>query len=315
MSVLPQVTIREVSLRDGLQSEKEFVPTDTKLELIEGLSHAGIEYLETTSFVSPRAIPQLRDAAEVMSRVERGRLKHEVMVPNLKGAQLAMDARADRLIVFVSASEAHNQANVRRSREESLADLESIFALAQDRQVPVSGIIAVAFGCPYQGKVPRTEVLKIAKLFTGLGADRVSLADTTGLANPKQVSEIVSCFQDELTDVSLGLHLHNNRGLAMANLYAGYMAGITMFDTSLGGIGGCPNVPQAAGNLATEDVVFLFDEMGVETGINLPRLIKAAQYLEEILRHPLPGQVMKSGPADSRLAAALCGVGQRMESA
>lgn len=306
-----KVTIREVALRDGLQSENEFVPTEKKIVVIDALEQAGVEYIETTSFVSPRAIPQLKDAADLMARVKRGRLKHEVMVPNLTGARRAIEAAADRLAVFVSASEAHNQANVNRRIGESLSDLDDIFRMAQNKKVPVAGIIAVAFGCPYQGKVPETEVLNIAKHFVDRGADRISLADTTGMANPAQVSNMVSCFKNQLPGISLCLHLHNNRGVAMANLYAGYLSGVSMFDTSLGGIGGCPNVPQAAGNLATEDVVFMFEEMGVDTGMDLPKLIKAARLLETILQHPLPGQVMKSGPADPQLAHELCGIAIR----
>jgi len=293
------VIIREVALRDGLQSEAAFVPTERKLALVRALAEAGVKHLETTSFVSPRAIPQLRDAAELMARVERGRVAHEIMVPNLKGAQQAINARADRLIVFISASEAHNRANVRRGIRESIDDLEAIFALASDHRVPVAGAIAVAFGCPFQGSVPRTDLLAIARHFTGHGADRITLADTSGLANPAQISDTVAFIRDRLPEVTVCLHLHNNRGIAMANLYEGYLAGIDMFDTSLGGIGGCPNVPRAAGNLATEDVVFMFEAMGVETGLDLPGLINAAHMLEEILQHPLPGQVMKSGLSDS----------------
>ena len=312
MDVASKVIIREVALRDGLQSEKTFVSTEDKLLLIQALSEAGVEYLETTSFVNPKAIPQLKDAADLMARVDRsGPLKHEIMVPNIKGAQLALKAGADRLLVFVSASDAHNQANVRRSVVDSLADLEAIFEMAREKSVPVAGAIAVSFGCPYQGRVPEADVLKIARHFVGCGADRISLADTTGMANPRQISKMVSFFKQELADVPLCLHLHNNRGVAMANLYAGYLAGISMFDTSLGGIGGCPNVPQAAGNLATEDVVFMFEEMGVDTGIDLAKLIKAAQALEKILQHPLPGQVMKSGPADPLLAHELCNIGRQ----
>lgn len=294
-----KITIREVALRDGLQSEKVFVPTEKKLELIRALAAAGVKYLETSSFVSPAAIPQLRDAAELMAKVKRGQLTHEVMVPNLEGARRAIDARADRLIVFISASEAHNRANVRRSIRESLADLDAIFALANDHRVPVAGAIAVSFGCPFQGPVPREDVLHIAKHFVERGADRITLADTAGLANPAQVADLVAFFKDRMPEIPFCLHLHNNRGVAMANLYAGYLAGIDIFDTSLGGIGGCPNVPQAAGNLATEDVVFMFEAMGVRTGLDLPLLIKAAHLLEEILEHPLPGQVMKSGLAST----------------
>ena len=296
MNMKGSVTIREVALRDGLQSEKAFVPTGKKLEMVEALHRAGVKYIETTSFVSPKAIPQLSDAAELMARVKREGLYHEVMVPNVTGAARALEAGADRLVVFVSASDAHNIANVGRSVKASLSGFGDVFGMAENENVPATGVIAVAFGCPYQGSVPRADVLGIAKRFTELGADRISLADTTGMANPSQITDMVSFFRKNLPDTPLCLHLHNNRGIAMANLYAGYLAGVTLFDTALGGIGGCPNVPRAAGNLATEDVVFMFQEMGVETGINLPALISAARTLENILGRPLPGQVMKSGP-------------------
>lgn len=291
--------IREVALRDGLQSEKDFISTENKLALIDALARAGARYLETTSFVSPRAVPQLRDAAELMARARREDIRHEVMVPNLKGARAAADAGVDRLIVFVSASEPHNRANVGRCISDSMAELDAIFYLAEERRMPVAAAIATAFGCPYQGRVPVSDVLAIAQHFVMRGADRITLADTTGMGNPKQVTETVSHFKKHLPDTALCLHLHNNRGIAMANLYAGYLAGIRIFDTSLGGIGGCPNVPQAAGNLATEDTVFMFESMGVDTGMNLSALIEASRLLEKILARPLPGQVMKSGLLES----------------
>jgi hydroxymethylglutaryl-CoA lyase len=295
MNDKPEVIIREVALRDGLQFEAGFVPTTDKLAIMDALASAGVNYLETTSFVSPRAIPQLRDAGQLMARAPRDRLCHEVMVPNLKGARSAADAGADRLIVFVSASEAHNRENVGRGIDQSLADLDATFQLAADRSIPVAGAIATAFGCPFQGRVPQTDVLAIARRFVSGGADRITLADTTGMANPRQISQASAFFSDHLPDTTICLHLHNNRGIAAANLYAGYLAGIRMFDTSLGGIGGCPNVPHAAGNLATEDVVFMFEAMGISTGMDLAALINAARLLEHILGRTLPGQVMKSG--------------------
>lgn len=289
------VTIREVALRDGLQSETALVSTEQKLALIRALESAGVRYLETTSFVSPKAIPQLADAADLMAQVARGRLVHEIMVPNYKGAERAVAAGADRLIGFISASEAHNRANVGRSIAASLADFDAVFPLARSHDVSVAVAIAVAFGCPYEGDVDRADVYHIARHFADRGADRITLADTTGMANPAQVADTVSFFTDRMPDVALCLHLHNNRGIAMANLYAGYMAGVDIFDTSLGGIGGCPNVPQAAGNLATEDAAYLFESMGIDTGFDISRLIDAAGLLETILGRQLPGQVMKSG--------------------
>jgi hydroxymethylglutaryl-CoA lyase len=309
MSVEERVILREVGLRDGLQSEAVFVPTEEKLKLVQALARAGVTVFETTSFVSPKAIPQLADAAELLDRVARRSLRHEIMVPNLKGAQRAIEAGADRLVVFISATDAHNRANVRRSVDESLKDLEAIFSIAGERDVPVTGVIAVTFGCPYQGHVPIEGVLSIANNFTRRGADRISLADTTGLAHPNQIRSVVGEFRHRLPEVSLCLHLHNNRGIASANLYAGYLAGVRMFDTSIGGIGGCPNVPQAAGNIATEDVAFMFEGMGVATGLELDELIRCAQTMEGLLGHPLPGQVMKSGPADPRRAREVCGIG------
>ena len=300
MKATPDIIIREVALRDGLQSEKRFVTTDKKLELIEALSQAGVTYLETTSFVSPGAIPQLRDAADLMGKAKRKDLFHEVMIPNARGAQAALGSGVDRLIMFVSASDTHNRANVGRGIDESLAAMPAIRELADEYEVPIAGAVATAFGCPFTGTVPIDMVLSITRQLIKNGADRITLADTTGMANPLQIKEISAIFKETFPDVTLCLHLHNNRGIAMANLYAGYLAGITMFDTALGGIGGCPNVPQAAGNVATEDVVFMFESMGVDTGIDLPALIDAACKLEKILGHMLPGQVMKSGPLNSK---------------
>lgn len=290
-----EVIIREVALRDGLQSEPGFVATSDKLRLIRALAAAGVVFLETTSFVSPRAIPQLKDARELMARVPRDLLCHEVMVPNLRGARAAADAGADRLIVFVSASGTHNRKNVGCSIEQSMADLGAISGLAAGGNMAVAAAIATAFGCPYEGRVDKSAVLAIARRFVHEGADRITLADTTGMANPKQITETVAFFKDHLPHTQICLHLHNNRGIAAANLYAGYLAGIEMFDTSLGGIGGCPNVPKAAGNLATEDVANMFEAMGVRTGMDITGLIRAACLLENILGRALPGQVMKSG--------------------
>jgi hydroxymethylglutaryl-CoA lyase len=281
------VFIREVALRDGLQSEDVFVPTKEKLELVRALRTAGIKYLETTSFVSPRAVPQLEDAAELMAGVPRKDLIHEVMVPNLKGAQAALNAGADRLVVFVSASESHNRANVGQSIERSMAELESVVQLAQERGVPTAAAIAVSFGCPYEGRVPFAKVLEISGALVQAGVDRVSLADTAGMAEPVSISEKCAAVSEHLPETGICLHLHNNRGVAMANLYAGYLAGVRMFDTSLGGIGGCPNIPRAAGNLATEDVAYLFEAMGVATGLDHARLLTASSVLERLLAHPL----------------------------
>lgn len=306
MAAAKKIRIREVAPRDGFQSWPEFVPTEQKLEVIRLLVAAGVREMETTSFVSPKAIPQMRDAAEVLAAVPRGGCIHGPLVPNLKGAALALDSGADQLVVVISVTDAHNVANVRRTVKESLADLKAIFELAREHGKPVAGAMAVAFGCPYQGDVPEDDVYRLAEAYISGGAASIILADTTGMATPPRVVRLVQGFSRRFPGVPYSLHLHNNRGTAMANLYAALEAGADAFDAALGGIGGCPNVPQAAGNLATEDVVFMLEEMGCDTGIDLMQLIAAAKRLEAILGRTLPGQVMKSGPRDPKLAAAVC---------
>ena len=306
MTTAQKILIREVGPRDGFQSWPEFVPTERKLEVIRLLVEAGVQEMETTSFVSPKAIPQMRDATEVLKGVLRTGCVHSPLVPNLKGATLALDSGADKLTVVISASDAHNRANVRRSIEESLSDLRAIFDLARRHGKPVVGAMAVAFGCPYQGDVPEDDVYRLADAYISGGAESVVLADTTGMATPHRVVRLVKGFAQRFPDTSYSLHFHNNRSTAMANLYAALEAGADTFDAALGGIGGCPNVPQAAGNLATEDVVYLLEDMGCDTGIDLIKLIAAAQRLEAILGKMLPGQVMKSGPRDPKLSAAVC---------
>ena len=307
MTTAQKILIREVGPRDGFQSWPEFVPTERKLEVIRLLIEAGVQEMETTSFVSPKAIPQMRDAAEVLAGAPRTGCVHSPLVPNLKGATLALDGGADKLAVVISASDAHNLANVRRTINESLSDLRAIFDLARQRGKPVVGSMAVAFGCPYQGDVPEDDVYRLADAYISGGAASVVLADTTGMATPPRVVRLVKGFARRFPETPYSLHFHNNRGTAMANLYAALEAGADTFDTALGGIGGCPNVPQAAGNLSTEDVVYLLEDLGCNTGIDLMKLITAALRLEAILGRTLPGQVMKSGPRDPKLAAPVCG--------
>ena len=309
MTAMRKIRIREVGPRDGFQSWPEFVPTEQKLEVIRMLIDAGVQEMETTSFVSPKAIPQMRDAAEVLAGVPRAGCIHGPLVPNLKGATLALDNGADKLVVVISASDAHNLANVRRTINESLSDLKAIFELARQHGKPVVGSMAVAFGCPYQGDVPEDDVFRLADAYITGGAASVVLADTTGMATPPRVIKLVKGFARRFPETPYSLHFHNNRGTAMANLYAALEAGADTFDAALGGIGGCPNVPQAAGNLATEDVVYMLEDMGCDTGIDLMKLITAAQRLEAILGRTLFGQVMKSGPRDPKLAAAVCRIG------
>jgi len=308
MGLPSKVKIREVAPRDGFQSLKVFLPTEKKLQIIEAMAHANVKEIETTSFVSPKAIPQLKDAGDLMTKVPRHSIAHAALVPNLRGAKDAIAANIDHLVVVISATEAHNQENVRRSINESIADLDAIFMLAQGNDTPVIGSVSVSFGCPYQGDVPEKDVFKVVDAYTSRGATSIILADTTGMATPNRVEQMVMQFQDRFPGINPILHFHNNRGTAMANLLAAIKVGATTFDTALGGIGGCPYVPQAAGNLPTEDVVFMLEDMGIKTGVNLESIIKAAQLLEKILGYTLPGQVMKSGPRDPKLAAKICNV-------
>ena len=307
MNLPSEVTIREVAPRDGFQSLKTFLPTDQKLQIIEALVNAGIQHIEATSFAKPGTIPQLRDATELMSKVPRQKATYAAMIPNLKGAQRAIAAKADQLVMVISATESHNQKNVSRSITASLAELDTIFSLAEKNNISVIGAIAVAFGCPYQGNVPRDDVFKLVESFLSKGAHSVILADTSGMATPTRVQQMVGTFRALFSQAELVLHFHNNRGTAMANLLSALMAGATHFDTALGGIGGCPFVPRATGNLPTEDVVYMLEDMGIHTGIDLETLIQASQLLEKTLGFALPGQVIKSGPRDPELAARLCG--------
>ena len=308
MDTPSEVRLREVSPRDGFQSWPDFIPTEQKKAVIKALVQAGVKEMEATSFVSPKAVPQMADAARVMEGLPEDGCLYSVLVPNLKGAELALAAGARELGVFISASEAHNQSNVRRSIADSLADLGPIFDLAREAQVPVTGGIAVSFGCPYQGEVPTKDVLRVAEAFLDKGAGLVMLGDTTGMATPIRVKDLIKGFTAAFPGAQFGLHLHNNRGTAMANLYAALETGATIFDSALGGIGGCPYVPQAVGNLPTEDVVYMLEDMGVVTGIDLVKTIEAALLLEKYLGQTLPGQVMKSGPRDPELAREVCGV-------
>lgn len=307
MDLPSKVKLREVAPRDGFQSLKKFLPTEQKLQIFEAMVKAGVKDIEATSFVSPKAIPQLRDAADLLARVPHHHgITHAAMVPNLRGAQNAIEAKADQLVVVISATEAHNQENVRRSIAESLGDLDAIFSLAKENDTLVIGALAVSFGCPYQGDVPEKDVFRLVDEYISRGATSIILADTTGMTTPSRVEIMVLKFRERFPGVEFSLHFHNNRGTAMANLFSALMAGATTFDTALGGIGGCPYVPQAAGNLPTEDVVYMLDDMGVSTGIDLEELIRAAYLLEKFLGYSLPGQVMKSGPRNPKLAAKVC---------
>jgi hydroxymethylglutaryl-CoA lyase len=292
-----RVTVTEVGPRDGFQIERDFIPTATKIELINQLVDAGLPIIEYSSFVSPRAVPQLADAAEVLKGVDRSKgTKFAALVPNAKGAERAAEAGVDEIRVFVSASETHNRKNVNRSVEESLAGFEDVMRIASETGIPVEGAIATSFGCPFEGEVPVAQVGMIAGRFRDLGMQGVTLGDTTGMATPSLVAERCRYLKEHLPELPVALHFHNTRGIGLVNVMAGLAEGIDIYEASFAGLGGCPFAAGASGNICTEDLVYLLHELGIETGIDLAKLCGAARHVEQVIGRALPGQVMKAGP-------------------
>ncbi len=292
-----KVLVGEVGPRDGWQSEPELIPAATKINLINQLIDAGLKEIEYSSFVSPRAVPQLADAAEVLAGLDRSAGVHFVaLVPNARGAIRAIEAGVDEIRVFISASESHNKKNVNRAIEDSLEGFADVMSIAKAADIPVSGAIATSFGCPFEGDIAVEQVGMIARRFLDLGMVGVGLGDTTGMATPPLVAERCRYLQDYVPDLPITLHFHNTRGIGLANVMAGLMEGVDRYESSFGGIGGCPFAPGATGNICTEDLVFLLHEMGIETGIDLEKLCQVAKHVEQVIGRPLPGQVMKAGP-------------------
>jgi hydroxymethylglutaryl-CoA lyase len=291
-----RIVIREVSPRDGLQGEPTQVGTDDKVRLIDLLSASGVERINATSFVSPRAVPQMADAEETMSRIERRPgVVYDASVPNLRGALRAIEAGADAVMVFVDASDEGNRRSVRRTTEESLAEAERLIAEARARGIAVAGTVGMAFGSPYEGRIAPERVVGMAQRMVAAGACSIALGDTTGEGSPRQVAELIATVLDALPGVDLGLHFHDTRGLGMANVLAAMDAGATRFDASVGGIGGNPFLHNAAGNICTEDLVHMCEEMGIATGLDLDVLIEANRFLSSVLGRPLPGKVAHAG--------------------
>lgn len=304
MSLPARVTMREVGTRDGIQSLGAFVPTEQKIEMANRLARTGLTRIEVTSFVSPKAVPQMADAEQVMAGIDRAPgVSWEPLVPNVRGTDRALAARPDRVLVVLAASDTFNLKNIRMTVEDSLKQIAAIVPLARAAGVPVTGSIATSFGCPYEGDVPEERLFDIIGRLLEIGADEISIADTTGMANPLQVERTVGRVRERWPDVAFDLHFHNTRGMGLANVVAGLRAGVTTFDASIGGIGGCPFAPKATGNVSTEDVVHMLHEMSVQTGIDLDALIGCAVRMSEILGRELPGQVMKAGPRSVRHAA------------
>ncbi|WP_336334180.1 hydroxymethylglutaryl-CoA lyase [Pseudomonas putida] len=291
-----RLIVQEVSPRDGLQIEPRWIETADKIALIDQLSLAGFSRIEAGSFVSPKAIPALRDGEEVFTGIKRQPgVIYVALVPNLKGAQRAVQASADELNLVMSASQTHNRANMRMSCEQSLRAFGDVAAMARGTSLRLNGSIATTFGCPFEGAISEDRVGEIVEAYLELGMTGITLADTTGMANPRQVSRIVERVLTQVPASALTLHFHNTRGLGLCNVLAAYEAGARRFDASLGGLGGCPFAPGASGNICTEDLVNLCDEMGIETGIDLSLLLTLSRTLPSLLGHELPGQVVKAG--------------------
>ena len=297
---LPQrVTICEVGTRDGFQIEPAFIPTDQKIETVNRLASAGIPRIEVTSFVSPKAVPQLKDAEEVMARItRRPGTTYSALVPNDKGAVRAVDAGVDEIHTVVSASESHNLANVNMTIAESLVKLAAVAEVARRAEVAVVSGISCSFGCPFEGPVPVDHLESVVARLVDMGARGIGLADTTGMANPAQVARTLERLVPRFPGVEWTLHTHDTRAMAIPNILAAMEYGVTHIDSSIGGLGGCPFAPGASGNVCSEDLVHCLHAMGVETGIDLDRLIETSRRVQEIIGRALPGQIVKAGKWD-----------------
>ena len=304
MRLPDRVTICEVGPRDGFQIEREFIPTETKIEVVDLLAEAGVPRIEVTSFVHPRVVPQLRDAEAVMAGIRRRPgTRYAALVPNDKGAARAVDAGVDVIHTVVSASESHNLANVNMTIADSLEKLRAVMQIAARAGVPVAAGISTSFGCPFEGDVPVDRLETVVGRLVDMGARSIGLADTTGMANPRQVASVLERLLPRLPGVEWTLHTHDTRAMAIPNILAAMECGVTHFDASIGGLGGCPFAPGASGNVCTEDLVHALHAMGIATGIDLDRLVAVSRRVEQVVGRTLPGQVMKAGPWSRRYPA------------
>ncbi|MFB9869023.1 hydroxymethylglutaryl-CoA lyase [Vreelandella sulfidaeris] len=298
-----KVEINEVAPRDGLQIEARFVPTEAKIRWIDALSTTGLRRIEATSFTSPKAIPTLRDAAEVATGIQRREgVDITVLVPNVKGTERALGCQVDEINLVMSASNSHGLANLRMTPERSLEQFAAILDVTKDSGVFINASLSTTFGCPFEGEVPEVRVLELVEKLIDLGIQGVTLCDTTGMANPVQVKRLCETVLERWPQTPFTLHFHNTRGMGLANALAAWQAGITRFDASLGGLGGCPFAPGATGNVCTEDLVHMFESMGVDTGVDLDALLDVAATLPDLIGHDVPGQVVKAGKSTRRYA-------------
>ncbi|NNU94072.1 hydroxymethylglutaryl-CoA lyase [Geobacillus sp. NFOSA3] len=290
-----QVTIKEVGPRDGLQNEKTAISTEDKIAWINQLSKTGLTYIEITSFVHPKWIPQLSDALEVAMRIERAPgVTYAALVPNQKGLEKALAAQVHEVAVFMSASETHNRKNINKSIEETFPVLEEVVRAAKQEGKTVRGYVSTVFGCPYEGNVSVEQVIRVSERLFDMGIDELSLGDTIGVATPKQVQELLEIVLKRFPKEKLAMHFHDTRGTALANILISLEMGITTFDSSLGGLGGCPYAPGASGNVATDDLVYMLHGMDIATGIDVGRLTEAALFIQEKIGRPLSSRYLQT---------------------
>lgn len=292
-----KIEINEVGPRDGLQIEKALVATDDKVAFVDALSDCGFARIEVTSFTSPKAIPALADAADVMRRIRRHPgVIYTALVPNIRGLERALEAGTDEMNLVMSCSETHNRANLRMTREQSYAELSQVLAAAARSDAPCNVSLSTAFGCPFDGDVATDQVLDLAARLADAGATGITLCDTTGMAYPTQVAALCEQASTRLPGVALTVHLHNTRGMALANAMAAWQTGITRFDAAAGGLGGCPYAPGASGNVNTEELVHMFACMGVDTGVSLEPLLAIVRGLPTLVQRDLSNALLQAGP-------------------
>jgi hydroxymethylglutaryl-CoA lyase len=296
-----RIFINDVGVRDGFQIEKNFIPTETKIALIDQLSGTGLAKIEATSFVHPKFVPNMADAETVLANIKRvGGVMISALTPNVKGMERAVachssGARIDEMNLFMSASETHNMANVKRTTAQSLDDFAVMVPTAKAVGIRMNGTVSTSFGCPFEGHVPEARVLDFAAKYIDLGFDGLTFADTTGMANPRQVERMMREAVKRFPHNEITLHFHNTRGMGLANVIAGISAGVVHYDASLAGLGGCPFAPGATGNICTEDLVNMLQDMQFDTGVDLQKLLAASVKIPAIVGHDVPGQVMKAG--------------------
>lgn len=293
--------IQEVATRDGFQIESSFVPTEAKIALIDKLSHTGLAKIEVTSFTSPKAIANLRDAEEVMRGIQRVKgVEYTALVPNVKGCERAISCAVDEINLVMSASDTHGMANLCMTPEQSLLQFKEIVEVTRGSSVFVNASLSTTFGCPFEGAVAEARIFQLVQKLLDIGVQGVTLCDTTGMADPAQVERLCTTVLERWPETVFTLHFHNTRGMGLANVLAAMSAGVERFDASLGGLGGCPYAPGASGNICTEDLVHMLQRMGLQTGVDLDRLLAVASTLSALVGHEVPGAILRAGKADRR---------------